>query len=153
MPGNSLCGHKVMTSLEEPSKSGRNVRCERGKKKAFVETILSSYSSGTEMERGCGNKYHTLTINSLFLFFLNWLRLGVCWNPSSFLTRGPWSGPRCSAATCPASRAACSHAEAPWIVTWISCYSPPASNFAPTKEAKGSIAQGGWHDVGYSSFP
>lgn len=42
MPGNSLCGHKAMISLEEPGKSGRNVGCKRGKKKAFVETRMAS---------------------------------------------------------------------------------------------------------------
>lgn len=41
MPGNSLCDRKEMISLEEPSKSERNVECERGKK-AFVEIWVSS---------------------------------------------------------------------------------------------------------------
>lgn len=75
MPGNSLCGHKAMISLEEPSKSGRNVGCEREKKSfcwntnIFCETNWSNYSSGTVIVRGCGNKYQprfSLTITILF---------------------------------------------------------------------------------------
>lgn len=37
MPGNSLCGHKAMISLEEPSKSGRNVGCDTLKKKLLLK--------------------------------------------------------------------------------------------------------------------
>lgn len=43
MPGNRLYNHKVMISLEESSKRGRNVGCERGKKKAFLETPIHKY--------------------------------------------------------------------------------------------------------------
>lgn len=129
-----------------------------GKKKSFCrntnifcETDLSSYSSGTVIARGCGNKHQpssSLTIN--ILFFLYQLRHSLCSDsPLPLPEDRDWGH---TALPCPVQPAEPLAAMQECCkLSPEFCHSPPASHFALAKEASDSTTHGGG-DAGYSSY-